>query len=227
MIHTFENSALRHSFNQKFKYSIFEKNYKTKLQLPRLTSFILKNEKNIMEKTKKELSRFIKESPGWVDGNTGLGLKSLTSRSPLYNLVEFKEMKYLKKIIHDAHDEFLKELNIDDRDQLYIKCWANVMRKGEKIKTHFHALSNYDYLSGHICVSTKDTHTYYLQPYYKNVFSSKNVPGKLTLFPSWIEHYTDEVKTNKERITIAFDLRGEESYQEDIYPHMKHHWENI
>ena len=226
MIHAFENKVLRNPFNQKFKYSIFEKNCKTELHLSTLASFILKNEKKIIERTKKEFDEYNKKTR-WIDGDTGLGAESLTSRQPFYNLVEFKEMKYLKKIIHDAHDEFLKELNIDDIDQLYIKCWANVMRKGDKINTHFHAGNNYDYLSGHICVSTKDTHTYYLQPYYKNVFSSKNVPGKLTLFPSWIEHYTDEVKTNKERITIAFDLRGEESYQEDIYPHMKHHWENI
>ena len=226
MIHTFENKAPRNPFNQKFKYRIFEKNCKTELHLSTLASFILKNEKKIIERTKKEFYEYNKKTR-WIDGDTGLGAESLTSRQPFYNLVEFEEAQYLTEIIQDAHEEFLEKLNIQYNDKLYIQCWANVMRKGDKIKKHFHAGSNYDYLSGHICVSTKDTHTYYLQPYYKNVFSSQNVPGKLTLFPSWIEHYTDEVKTNKERITIAFDLRGEESYQEDIYPHMKHHWQNI
>ena len=55
MIHTFENHALLHPFNQKFKYNIFEKNCETELQLSTLASFILKNEKKIIEKTKKKI----------------------------------------------------------------------------------------------------------------------------------------------------------------------------
>ena len=227
MIHTFENQALIHPFNQKFKYSIFESNFKTELQLSTLASFILKNEKKIIEKTKNEFNEFLKTNSTWSDGNTGLGPKSLTSRSPLYNLVEFKETQYLKEIIKDAHEEFLKKLNIDYNDKLYIQCWANVMRKGDKINQHFHAGSNYDYLSGHICVAVQDTHTHYLQPYYKEIFSLKNVPGSITLFPSWIEHYTDEVKNDDERITIAFDIRLKDSYEKDIHPHMKNHWKEI
>ena len=33
-----------------------------------------------------------------------------------------------------------------------------------------------------------------------------NKPGKITIFPSVLPHYTDEYKGNKERITIAFDI---------------------
>ena len=224
MIHMFTNKPHQNIFNQNYKYFIFENNYSSQVKPAKLASFILKKEKNIINKTKKEFEKLNKT--GWQDGGTGLGVNSLTSRSPLYNLVEFKETKYLKKIIKNAHLDFMKELNLTYEDSLYIQCWANVMRKGEKIKKHFHSINNYDYLSGHICIQTKDTNTYYLEPYHKEKFILKNNPGNITLFPSWVEHFTDEVLDNKERITIAFDLRNTNS-MEDIYPDMKQHWSRI
>ena len=120
----------------------------------------------------------------------------------------------------------MKELNLTYEDSLYIQCWANVMRKGEKIKKHFHSINNYDYLSGHICIQTTNTNTYYLEPYHKERFILKNNPGNITLFPSWVEHFTDEVLDNNERITIAFDLRNSQSIK-DIYPNMRKHWSKI
>jgi len=224
MIHTFTNKPHQNIFNQNYKYFIFENNYSSQVKPKKLASFILKKEKNIINKTKKEFEKINKT--GWQDGGTGLGVNSLTSRSPLYNLVEFKETKYLKKIIKNAHLDFMQELNLTVEDNLYIQCWANVMRKGDKIKKHFHSINNYDYLSGHICIQTKDTNTYYLEPYHKEEFTLKNKSGNITLFPSWIEHFTDEVLDNKERITIAFDLRNTNSMQ-DIYPDMKQHWSKI
>ena len=68
--------------------------------------------------------------------------------------------------------------------------------------------------------------TYYLEPYHKEKFILKNNFGNITLFPSWVEHFTDQVLDNKERITIAFDLRNINSMQ-DIYPDMKQHWSKI
>jgi len=224
MIHTFINKPHQNIFNQNYKYFIFEKNYSDQLKPKSLAKFILKKEKNIINKTKKEFEKINKT--GWQDGGTGLGVNSLTSRSPLYNLVEFKETKYLKKIIKNAHLNFMKELNLTYEDTLHIQCWANVMRKGEQIKKHFHSINNYDYLSGHICIQAKNTNTYYLEPYHKEIFSLKNTIGNITLFPSWVEHFTDKVLNNEERITIAFDLRNTVSIQ-DIYPNMRKHWSKL
>ena len=224
MIHMFTNKPHQNIFNQNYKYFIFENNYSSQVKPAKLASFILKKEKNIINKTKKEFEKLNKT--GWQDGGTGLDVNSLTSRSPLYNLVEFKETKYLKKIIKNAHLDFMKELNLTYEDSLYIQCWANVMRKGEKIKKHFHSINNYDYLSGHICIQTTNTNTYYLEPYHKERFILKNNPGNITLFPSWVEHFTDEVLDNNERITIAFDLRDSQSIK-DIYPNMRKHWSKI
>ena len=224
MIHTFVNKPHQNIFNQDYKYFIFEKNYTSKIKPEKLASFILKKEKQIIKNTQKKFEEVNKT--GWKDGGTGLGLKSLPSRSPLYNLVEFKETQYLKKIIKNAHLDFMKELHLTYEDNLYIQCWANVMREGEKIQKHFHSINNYDYLSGHICIQTTNTNTYYLEPYHKERFILKNNPGNITLFPSWVEHFTDKVLDDNERITIAFDLRNTDSMQ-DVYPHMKQHWSKI
>ena len=84
------------------------------------------------------------------------------------------------------------------------------MKKGEKINPHLHDISPNCYLGGHICIQCNDTSTYYLNPLDQinepSTFKSKNEVGKITLFQQYITHYTDVHKSNKERITIAFDL---------------------
>jgi len=57
---------------------------------------------------------------------------------------------------------------------------------------------------------TENTATHYINPVNQindpEIYSSKNDPGKITLFQNCIPHYTDIHKGNQERITIAFDL---------------------
>jgi hypothetical protein len=226
MIHTFENDIIRNPFNPNYKYHIFENNYFKELKINSLKSFILKNESKIIEKYKSNFDKLNKKSK-WKDGGTGLGKNSLTSRSPFFNLLKYKETRHIKKIIKSAHNQFLKEINLTYSGDLYVQCWANVMRKNEKINKHFHAINNWDYLSGHICVNTNGTSTNYCNPFYDNLFSSKNEIGKITLFPSWVKHYTDKVKYDEERITIAFDIRYDESFIMDIDPNKKDHWIKI
>ena len=44
---------------------------------------------------------------------------------------------------------------------IYVKCWANVMRKGDQIKCHKHAeqykYNEEDYLCGHISIKVDGT----------------------------------------------------------------------
>ena len=108
MIHTFTNKPHQNIFNQNYKYFIFENNYLPQVKPAKLATFILKKEKNIINKTKKEFEKINKT--GWQDGGTGLGVNSLTSRSPLYNLVEFKETKYLKDYNLETENQELNNL---------------------------------------------------------------------------------------------------------------------
>lgn len=157
-----------------------------------------------LNKEKEILNKYTPEN----DGGTGLGNNSITSRYSNYNLLNFPEMFFLKNIIKDKHEKFLKELNLDIKEPYYILCWFNVLRKGESIKKHYHSKleEGYCFLSGHICVDTKDSSTYYEPPFFNGCIEIKNQNNQIVFFPSWLNHYTSKVDKEYNRITIAFDI---------------------
>ena len=210
----FTNGKPNHFFNPKFSYYICEDDLK--IDTVYLSKFLISKEKYILNKYS-----------FYGDGETGLSKNSVTTRFAYYNLLDFKETSFLKKYIRDTHDKFLKNLNQKVDQNYYIQCWYNVMRKGEQIKKHHHAEDQDTYLSGHICVKTNNTNTYYESPYYKKDYISKNIPGKITLFPGWITHHTDKQIEDTERVTIAFDIITEDLYEKTIENHMKDHWIKI
>ena len=72
------------------------------------------------------------------DGGTGLGPNSLTSKFSKFNIFTWK-FDWVDKMRSSIIDG-LKSL--DDLDQhVYVQCWANVMRKGERINPHWHSSS--------------------------------------------------------------------------------------
>ena len=162
------------------------------------------------------------------DNNTGLGKHSLTSRSKDYNLLEFDSAGELRKDIRLLHDEFIGGVGFNFSGKIFVQCWANVMRKGNKIKKHCHGFGPYEYLSGHLCVQVNEdlypTSTHYYNPYGVEPWSSSNANNKMTIFPSWLKHDTDRVQDDVERITIAFDIIDESGYNIDVRDDMKSHW---
>ena len=211
----FQNLNIQNPFNPNYSYYIAEDiiHFNTHF----LTDVLLTKEKEIKTMY-----------PAAKDGNTNLGDESVTSRFIHYNLLDFPETSFLKEAIRQSHDTFLRSLNISIEEKYYVQCWFNVLRKGEKIDKHHHAEKNEDcYLGGHICVNVNKTNTYYEDPYFKTPFVSENEPGKITLFPNWLSHYTDRVEENFNRITIAFDIRTEKSYIHNVVPKMKKHWIQI
>lgn len=147
---------------------------------------------------------------------TGLNAYSLTSRALTYNLFDFKdeEIQKLKKVLFKTYCEMLGEINVK-REKILINCWANVLRKGEEIKPHLHAVHCWSYISGHITVQCEDTRTVYINPINQindpEIYAKENKVGELTLFQSNIPHYTTPHPGNNERITIAFDMFSPES----------------
>ena len=147
-----------------------------------------------------------------MDGYTGLGPNSLTSRYDSYNVLNWEdpECEKLKDAILKMHDQFLKILRVDRPNRIFCQCWANVLRKGEKMNPHLHGVDPDAYIGGHITVQCEDTQTIYINPpdqlNIKEEWKSTNIPGKITLFQQCIPHYTTEHKGDKERITLAFDL---------------------
>ena len=194
------------------KIFIYEDNISSLIDIDNIKETILKKEIEIKKKYKDT-----------DDGDTGLK-DSLTSRFLHYNLYEWPGMSSLKSIIKKAHDNFRNILNLNEEKNIYSQSWANVMRNGEKINKHSHYYNSYTYLGGHICIQAENTSTYYVNPYNKEVNNSKNEIGKITLFPNWIEHYTDTHISNNERITIAFDIVDEKAYNLDIFNDKKYRW---
>jgi hypothetical protein len=196
-----------------WEYATFEADVFEELQVKRTAKVILDNEKKIIQQYE-----YIH------DWNTGLGPDSVTSRANWYNLLDFEELQYLRGIIRYAHDKFLEDIHVPYEKSIYVQCWCNVLRKGQQIKLHHHSTSPYTYLGGHIVVQTTNTNTNYVNPYTKEIYNSINVPGKITLFPNWVEHFTDTYQDEGERITIAFDICNELTFTEDIFEEKKSHW---
>ena len=175
------------------------------IDFKKIAEIILRKEKHILKK-------FPPSTKSSVDGYTGLGKNSLTSRYEHFNIFSWpeSEIKKLKPIILDFHSRFLDKIKIKGLSNFDLKGWANVMRKGERIKAHLHSIEPTSYLSGHICVQCEKTATYYINPINQlNEPYAKKIPnevGQIILFPSCVPHYTDTHLGNKERITIAFDF---------------------
>ena len=146
------------------------------------------------------------------DGYTGLGEKSTTARSGNYNIFNWdnENIYKLKNNILIMHKKFLTFFKQELPKELYIQSWVNIMDKGQKINMHLHDMSPDTYLGGHICVQSDGTSTYYVNPINQindpETFKSQNKVGKITLFQNNIPHYCDKHKSDKKRITIAFDL---------------------
>lgn len=212
----FKSKPPKTIFAPQWDYVIFEGDISNLIEISALRQAVLDNEKSVIDKYKFT-----------SDWGTGLGETSMTSRSDSYNLLSWPEAENLKSCIRLMHDNFLSALNLPTGQPLYVQAWANVLRKGQEIKQHQHWNSPYTYLGGHICIQQTNTHTNYVNPFTKENYSSINAPGKITLFPNWVEHFTDIHNGDQERITIAFDIIPQVVYDEDIFPNKKMHWIKI
>ena len=166
-----------------------------------LTKFLLSKEKEI--KKLPIVSDF--------DGYTGLGSNSTTSRAQQYNIFSWNHSEIRKLKSNIAKNIILYNDECGNKTpQLWIQCWYNVLRFGQSIKPHSHSVTPICYLSGHFNVQVNNTSTVYMSPINQlndpEVIDIKNIPGKLTLFPSYIFHYTTPHYSFKPRITIAFDI---------------------
>jgi hypothetical protein len=145
------------------------------------------------------------------DGYTGLGSNSTTSRAQQYNIFSWNHPEIRKLKSNIAKNIILYNDECGNKTpQLWIQCWYNVLRFGQSIKPHSHSVTPICYLSGHFNVQVNNTSTVYMSPINQlndpEVIDIKNIPGKLTLFPSYIFHYTTPHYSFKPRITIAFDI---------------------
>ena len=204
-VHQFKNEPPETPYAPLWEFVIAEK--ETDLDVDELSYIILSKEKEIIE-----------EYPeGWAnqpvhDGYTGLGTDSLTARFNYFNVLkwDYPVCKDLHNEIRILHDQYVSNTSDGKFNSKYtnrkIRCWANVMRKGQKINKHCHSTHQYSYLSGHFTVACNDTSTIYFHPYNQQSYPLKNSPNSMTMFPTWMAHKTDSHEVDIPRITIAFDI---------------------
>jgi len=177
------------------------------IDLNALVKTILRKEKEI-----KKLELSYTDNGNLFDGYTGLGANSTTSRSNSYNLLTWstEETNKLKRKILENVIIYNGALKNDVPKELWCQCWVNVMRFRQRIKPHLHSTDPLCYLSGHFVVQCKKTATVYVSPVnqlndpYETVI--ENEPGTMTIFPSYVPHYTTRHISFIPRITLAFDL---------------------
>ena len=172
-----------------------------------LSNFLLKKERSV-----KKLPTSLEMNGELSDGGTGLGQNSTTAKFQSYNILSWKhpEIGKLKSNIAKWVFTYNEECGNKTSDELWIQCWYNVLRFGQKIKPHLHSTEPDCYLSGHFNVQVNNTSTIYMSPINQldkpEVIDIENKNGDMTLFPSYIFHYTTSHYSFKPRITIGFDL---------------------
>mgnify|MGYP003112651993 CR=1 FL=1 len=181
------------------------------VNIHRLSQQILRNEPKIINQYPP--TDFNNE---YSDGGTGLGLNSLTSRFFHFNVLRWWGTGTLRRNIKEGYEKFTGIKN----KPIYVLCWANVMRKGDRIKPHIHDdKSRYGNLSGHLNVKVDgSTSTYY------DGTPLVNKNGEMVLFPSTLSHWTDTYEGDDERITVAFDISFNDSFKQDIVKGAQSHW---
>lgn len=207
---TFKSEPKQTFFAPEWEHSFYE-SFLQNIDLNEIKNIILKKEKEI----KKEFdNNYVLQNHNElsVDGYTGLGENSLTSRYPFFNVFSWQDEE-IQKLKNEVLSFYLNILEINNapRIKTWIQCWANVMRSGEQIMPHIHSVRPNTYLGGHITIQSEGSSTIYINPInqinHPEEYESFNIPGKITIFPNYIPHYTtkyDNFKT--ERITIAFDI---------------------
>ena len=201
----FKSAQKNNFFAPEWNYYIFESKIH-KINFNNLSKCLLKKEKEILK-----LPLTVKNGK-ITDGYTGLGKNSTTMRFNRYNVFNWKNknISLLKENIINFHNNIINYFKLPPVNELYIQCWVNIMRKGEKIQAHIHGVKPDTYLGGHICIQCNNTSTNYINPINQindpEIYSSKNEIGKITLFQNNIPHFTDIQNTNNKRITLAFDL---------------------
>jgi len=130
-----------------------------------------------------------------------------------YNIFsfEFPCLKILRDRIWDLYLKYCKSLSVESypQDEIWIRGWAVKLEETQSLKMHSHSLHENTFLSGNISLTENNTVTDYWIPLfslYHGTFKCENHPGKIVIFPSWIQHAVDPNTSGKARYSLAFDM---------------------
>jgi hypothetical protein len=176
----FVNEKLQSPFAPTWNYFIAEK-LLSNIQCTRLKNYLLSKQQEVFA-IKNNLD----------DCGTGLGNETTTARSGSYNIFTWDQpdINILKKEIASMCNNYHERVTGKKILKFGLAGWMN---------NPFSQYTKENVLVKMVEDGVDD-------PSY---YPSKNIDGKLTLFPSYIPHFTTEHKSDSNRITLAFDLRYE------------------
>jgi uncharacterized protein (TIGR02466 family) len=136
----------------------------------------------------------------------------------LYQLAEFEP---LRRAIEQVADRALRQLAIDPREMVFTGMWANINPPGASHSVHSHP-NNFFAGIYYIQCDPKANFTRFYDPRLqanvmvpppveRNAFNGSLVqvegkPGRVALFPAWLLHDVPINSSERERITVSFNL---------------------
>ena len=132
--------------------------------------------------------------------------------------IDHPYIKDLKDEIQQTYFEMCKKYNVQPEKELWINGWVNNMLPNHSLRKHYHGTNTYSYLSG-VCLLTDNDHTstdffppmlWEMEQY--GTVKINNFKNQISIFPQWIYHEVDTVKT--QRISIGFDLNHSEGMKQ-------------
>lgn len=135
-----------------------------------------------------------------------------------YNLFEWDDpsIKDLKNKIWQMYLKYCQSINVESysRENIWIRGWAVKLEENEEIGMHSHSLHENTFVSGNISLTENNTTTDYWIPLfslYHGTFQCNNKPGRIVLFPSWVQHGVNPNQSGYVRYSLAFDLFTQKS----------------
>ena len=198
---SFKSELPKTSLAPSYYYNIFENNISDKVNINEILINLEKRYNHLLSTLENENDK-----------------KEQSIRYLIFNKEIFKE-EYIINLINTIKinlNTYCEHLNISKPPKLWLQLWCNFLSKDNYINTHQHEWNGCSFLSGNLCLKTKNTYTHYLNPqrYFarnNEAYNSKNEVGKLTIFPSTLPHCTDKVIDDELRVTLAFDVLIEQN----------------
>lgn len=127
--------------------------------------------------------------------------EGITRQFSVYNWLDNPDM-----LIYDIPKRLFTLPEFQQEEVLYVQCWANILRQGEKLQHHTHAGDENTpeeqafYASNTFISGPQDTGTYYNDAYERNEI------GQMHLIGSMVPHEVKSHMYREPRISMAMDI---------------------
>lgn len=130
-----------------------------------------------------------------------------------YNIFSHHDpfIKSLRDKIWEMYIDYCASLEVEsyEMNEVWIRGWAIKLENGQSLNMHSHSLHENTFLSGNISLTENSTSTDYWIPLfslYHGPYQCENIPGKICLFPSWVQHGVNANQSGKVRYSVGFDM---------------------